>query len=334
MNATVFIAPTGPGLARATRQVDDTWTVEAVLPDLDVRSLAVDPHHPDTLLAGTQGRGLWRSTDRGASWQPHALDGQIVKSITVSRAVPGLMAAGTKPPHILLSRDGGVTWHELDAFRRIRSRRLWFSPAEAPGTAYVLGLALSPVDPDVIVVGIEAGATVASFDGGQTWTNHIPGSIRDCHSLTFHTTDGNWVYEAGGSGAGAAFSHDGGRTWQQAGEGMDRHYGWAVGADPAEPDLWYASTSPGPRKAHQAGHAEAHIYRARGGGPWQKLGGGLPDPLMDMPYALLTDPRAPGHVYAGLHGGAVWFSADHGDHWEPLPVRLPQIDRTMIALFD
>lgn len=333
MNADVFIATTGGGLGRAARGADGAWTVASLLPEVNFRSLAADPHHPGVIFAGTQGRGLWRSIDRGATWQPFALDDRTIKSVAVSPAMPGLIIVGTKPPHILISRDNGETWQALEAFHRIRSRRLWFSPAELPGTAYVQGIALSPTDPNVIIVGIEAGATVASFDQGQTWTDHIGGSIRDCHSLTFHATDGDWVYEGGGSGAGAAFSQDGGRTWRQVPSGLDRHYGWSVAADPAQPDLWYASVSPGPRKAHRAGHAEAHIYRTRGSEPWEKLSGGLPDPLMDMPYGLLTDLYAPGHVYAGLHSGDVWFSADYGDRWEKLPARLPTVERALLALF-
>jgi hypothetical protein len=53
---------------------------------------------------------------------------------------------------------------------------------------------------------------------------------------------------------------------------------------------------------------------------------------MDMPYALLTDPAAPGHLYAGLSHGEVWFSPDHGETWEQLPLNLGGIHRTLIML--
>lgn len=69
-----------------------------------------------------------------------------------------------------------------------------------------------------------------------------------------------------------------------------------------------------------------------GEGKWQRLAGGLPQPLGYMPYALITDVDAPGHVYAGLSSGAIWHSADHGDRWTLLPVTLPAISRTLIAL--
>ncbi len=113
---------------------------------------------------------------------------------------------------------------------------------------------------------------------------------------------------------------------------MDRHYGWAVAADPADPEIWYVAASPGPRQAHTPGRAEAYIYRARGSGVWERLGGGLPQPLEHMPYALITDPDGPGRLYAGLSNGDVWFSANHGDSWEQLPVNLGAIRRSMIAL--
>jgi hypothetical protein len=51
-----------------------------------------------------------------------------------------------------------------------------------------------------------------------------------------------------------------------------------------------------------------------------------------MPYALLTDPTTPGHVYAGLSNGEVWHSTDYGDTWHLLPLHLGSIARVLIAL--
>jgi hypothetical protein len=324
------MATTTRGLARALRKADGGWFVEFILTDQDVRCLAADPLNPDVIYAGTQGSGILRSNDSGKTWQPAGLSGQAIKALAVSRADPGVVYAGTRPPLVFVSRDGGANWAELNSFRRIFSRRFWFSPAEPPYTAYVQGIALSPTDPNTIVVGIEFGAVVRSEDGGVTWSGHRRRALRDCHSLTFHATDGNWVYEAGGTGAGAAISQDAGATWWQPRAGLDRHYGWACAADPAKPDVWYVSASPSAFKAHSGGGAQAHIFRSMGGGPWQKLGGGLPQPLDYMPYALLTDPAAPGHLYAGLSNGDLWHSADYGEMWQRLPLNLKNIRRMLV----
>jgi photosystem II stability/assembly factor-like uncharacterized protein len=51
-----------------------------------------------------------------------------------------------------------------------------------------------------------------------------------------------------------------------------------------------------------------------------------------MPYALLTDPAAPGHLYAGLSTGDIWHTADQGTTWTQLPLNLTAIHRTLIML--
>jgi photosystem II stability/assembly factor-like uncharacterized protein len=293
--------------------------------------LAVDPHRRGAVFAGTQGNGIVRSNDAGKTWEAAGLDGQVVKSIAVSPAQPGLVFAGTNPARVFVSRDNAQTWNELNSFQRVR-KWWWFSPAESPWTAYVQALAPSPTDPQVLMVGIELGAVVRTEDGGASWSGHRPGSLRDCHGMTFHHSDGHWVYEAGGTGGGVSLSRDGGVTWNKRKDGLDRNYGWACAADPEKPEIWYASLSPGPGKAHGSGGAEAVIFRAVGGAPWVPLRGGLPDPLDYMPYALITDPEAPGHVYAGLSNGEVWHSSNHGDEWSRLPFKFRGIHRSMVRL--
>jgi hypothetical protein len=85
-------------------------------------------------------------------------------------------------------------------------------------------------------------------------------------------------------------------------------------------------------KSHSADNAQAYIFRSMGGCPWEKLSGGLPQPLNHMPYTLLTDPDSPGHLYAGLSNGDVWHTADYGDHWQYLPFNLGAIQKTLIMI--
>jgi hypothetical protein len=279
-----------------------------------------------------------RSDDSGKTWKQIGMEQQVVKSIAVSPVNEGTVYAGTMPAFLYISQNGGSTWREIESFRRIRGRRLWFSPAEPPFKAYVQAIALSPTDPENIVVGIELGAVVQSKDGGETWSGHRKGALRDCHSMIFHSKNGDWIYEAGGTGGGVALSRDAGLTWKKAKAGLDRHYGWTCAADPEQPEVWYASISPMGSfpsmvpAAHVDGQANAYIFRSTGGAPWEKLKGGLPDPLNYMAYALLTDPQAPGHLYAGLSNGDVWFSEDYGDNWQQLSFNLPAIARTMVMV--
>jgi photosystem II stability/assembly factor-like uncharacterized protein len=165
-----------------------------------------------------------------------------------------------------------------------------------------------------------------SVDGGETWEDHRPGAQRDVHSLAWHPVARGRAYEAGGGGA--AWSSDGGRTWQPADEGRDRHYTWAVAADPDDPDCWFVSASPGPFKAHRRGDAEAFVYRRRGEASWERLDGGLPEPLDAMPYALLP---YEGRLFAGLSDGRLYASGDRGDTWAPVGLRGDQLT-SVVAL--
>lgn len=329
-NARMFITNTHPGLTRAVLQEDGIWQTTKILEDQDVRCLTQDPANEGVIFAGTQGNGILRSEDWGETWQNVGLEGMVIKSIAISAAKPGFMLAGSKPPFVYASYDGGAMWHELLGFRKVPSRPFWRSPAEPPGTAYVQSVAISPTDPDTVIAGVEFGAVIRSTDGGKTWPGHRPGALRDCHTLMFHSTDGRYAYEAGGTGVGAAISRNAGETWEQPRTGLDRHYGWAICADPADPTIAYMSAAPGPMKAHsESRSSEAHIFRLNGN-TWEKLSGGLPDPLTSMPYVLLTDPTAAGHVYAGLHNGELWFSANYGDEWQALPLHLGRIGGALI----
>jgi hypothetical protein len=173
----------------------------------------------------------------------------------------------------------------------------------------------SPHDGDVLLVGIELGGLMRSSDGGESWADHRPGAQRDVHSLTWHPRVPGRAYEA--AGGGAARSDDAGRTWQPADEGRDRHYAWSVAVDPEDPELWYVSASTGPFAAHRGHDPQARIFRRRGAEPWEALGGGLPDPLPAMPYALAA---TEGRLVAGLANGELWASGDRGDSWHRLDV--------------
>jgi photosystem II stability/assembly factor-like uncharacterized protein len=327
----IFLAPAGSGLARAEYNANGVWSVALLLENEKVSCLTAVPPHPNTLYAGTQGSGVFRSDDRGQNWRPAGLAGQIVKSLAANPRDPNVVYAGTKPPCVYISRDGGASWTELEAFRRIRGRRFWFSPAEPPDRrAYVQAIAISPTDPDVVMAGIEFGAVVRSADGGQSWSNHIKNTLRDCHDLKFHAANGNWAYEAGGTGGGAAFSRDGGVTWRKAKSGLAKHYGVACAADPKRPEVWYVSVAPNPGQAYGE-QAEAYLYRMSGGAGWQPIGW-HDHPLPQMPIALATVPDAPGHLFAGLTYGDVWHSADCGESWQKLPLNLGGVWRSMIVI--
>jgi photosystem II stability/assembly factor-like uncharacterized protein len=194
----------------------------------------------------------------------------------------------------------------------------------------VIAIALSPTDPEVLLAGIEFGAVVRSEDGGETWSRHRRGSLRDCHSLKFHHRDGHWVYEAGGTGGGASFSQDGGRSFQKAKRGLAKNYGIVCAADPEDPEVWYVCVGPSPMRAY-SDNPEIYLYRTTEGEGWQPIGWD-PHPLSRTPAALVTLRDAPGHLYAGLRNGEVRHTMDYGDTWQTLPSNLKGIHSSLLII--
>jgi photosystem II stability/assembly factor-like uncharacterized protein len=64
-----------------------------------------------------------------------------------------------------------------------------------------------------------------------------------------------------------------------------------------------------------------HIFRTHdGGATWTEIVNGLPDG--DIVNVVREDPKRRGQLYAGTER-AVHFSADDGDHWQPLRLNMP-----------
>ena len=226
-----------------------------------------------------------------------------VFSVAVGPA--GALYAGTEPSAVHVSRDGGESWTELTALQEIPSKPRWSFPPR-PWTSHVRWLAPSTHDPELLLVGIELGGVMRTSDGGATFSDHRPGAQLDCHSLAWHPTTRGRAYET--AGGGAAWSADGGETWEPADAGRDRNYCWALAVDPDDPDRWWCSASTGPRAAHGGRAAEARIYRWDDG-RWEPL----TDVLSAMPYALLA---RDGILYAGYATGELHASEDGGETWE------------------
>jgi photosystem II stability/assembly factor-like uncharacterized protein len=263
MENKIFLTCFDRGVTRAACDPAGAWTVTQAATAHKINCLTAAPSEPSHLYAGTPD-GVLYSADGGLTWQPGGMEGHIVKSLAVSPHDARTIYAGTKPARMFVSRDGGASWTELEGFRRIPNRWWWFSPAEPPDMrAYVMAIAVSPTDPHLLLAGVELGAVVRSEDGGQHWSRHRRGSLRDCHSLKFHTTR-DWVYEAGGTGGGASYSRDGGLTFRKAKEGLVKNYGIVCAADPEKPEVWYVVVAPGPGNAF-GDDPQSYLYRASGG---------------------------------------------------------------------
>lgn len=115
-----------------------------------------------TILVGTAGQGILRSSDDGATWHRLGLKEAIefdgtVRSLVVDPTNPSRILAGADVG-MCVSVDGGVRFDRVD------------SPMNGQ-TVWAIGF--SPVDPSLVFAGTGApsrGRMFRSTDGGLTWT--------------------------------------------------------------------------------------------------------------------------------------------------------------------
>jgi hypothetical protein len=171
-------------------------------------------------------------------------------------------------------------------------------------------IAPDPHRAERLLVGIELGGLMYSEDGGATFSDHRPGAQPDTHCIAWHPRSEGRAYES--AGGGAAWSRDGGLSWEAADAGRELRYCWALAVDPADPERWYVSAASGPRAAHSGESARGRLYRWEG--TWREL----PTPPDSMPYALAA---ADGELLAGMADGRILASEDDGDSWGETGVR-------------
>ena len=117
VNAKVVYAATDTGFnAGVWRSADGgaTWTQSTTgLPNhFRLNALALDPKSTSTLYVGTNGDGVYKSTDAGRTWAPtgEALRKEIVLSLAVDPGASATIYAGTMGAGVFKSTDGGVSW--------------------------------------------------------------------------------------------------------------------------------------------------------------------------------------------------------------------------------
>jgi len=178
--------------------------------------LAFHPGKPETLYAGSNSGGLWRSRNGGLLWEPLTdhLPAMSVSSVALNPANPdeiligtgwGSFAAVSLYPGVgvLRSTDGGLTWNTTS---------FSFPLASGVGT---FEMAWDPVVPGRVHLAANNGY-YRSLDGGVTWQLRRAGL---CTGLVVHPRNPDTLYAAFGGG-GIWRSFDGGETLQLLATGL------------------------------------------------------------------------------------------------------------------
>jgi hypothetical protein len=295
--------------------VDTHWTPTAPqlpgTPDRPVWSIAVSPAHPSTLLAATQGHGVLRSTDSGASWTSVIASVDSAWVVTFDAQQPLTAYAGTQTSGFYKSTDEGKTWAAQNTGLTNTDIR---AIASAPG---------------ILVAGTAQGVFY-STDGASTWQSLGLSGLSIAAVGLLPKTNGVTIFAGAdnGSGLGAylAEAQDLSGTWAIARGGFP---GDAIVAALAVGSAPSGGTAP----PVLAGTSEGLFRSDDGGATWSTVGG---LPSSDFNLALFN-PANPDQIYVGSDAdqgnGGLFRSLDRGASWSPLGTGLPPKPRvTAIGL--
>jgi len=245
-----------------------------------LRELARDPFDPKRLYAATLTE-IHVSEDGGETWKwlpSGGLDYRDIWAMAVHPTRPNEIYVGTLPAAIYVSENGGRSFRELSAFRKLPEYSKWTFPPP-PHTPHVRCITLDARVPDEILVGIEEGGVVRSRDCGETWEDisgpssamafpeyndpagilpyqmgkHEDGRVyRDVHWVMRHPVRLETLYAS--TGIGTYRTDDGGKVWEKLEYGMGRAYAIPMTNHPAAPDRIYlgaAENGPTSWKGHR-----------------------------------------------------------------------------------
>jgi photosystem II stability/assembly factor-like uncharacterized protein len=248
---------------------------------------------PDTVYAGVEDAGLFRSTDggqqwqelpglrghrSGPSWQPGA-GGMCLHTIILDPAQPGRMFAAISAAGAFRSDDAGETWRPVN--RGLRSEGIPDPDAEVGHCVH--RLAMHPSRPEVLYMQ-KHWDVMRSDDSGESW----------------HEVSGN----------------------------LPTDFGFPIDVHAHEPDTIYVVPITSDSE-HFPPEGKLRVYRSKtGGDDWEPLTNGLPQSncyVNVLRDAMAVDSLDSCGVYFGTTGGQVYVSADAGDNWVPIVRDLPAV---------
>jgi photosystem II stability/assembly factor-like uncharacterized protein len=263
--------------------------------------LVADPLVHGRAWCGTHQGGVFRSDDGGKSWKSVGLSGRLIVAVAASPVEQDAVWVGTEPSEVWLSGDAGATWEQTSRLETLASSSEWSFPPR-PDTHHVRWIACHPLEPGRLWVAIEAGALVATIDGGRTWRDRGPGGPWDTHEVAIHRNAPESLRVSAGDGYFE--SDDAGATWRSPSAGLEVGYLRSVAIDPEHPDVVVVSASSGPHSAYVAGRSDGRLYGRLTRERWERVRDGWPEPPTTIAPLLC----------AGANGGQLWAADERGVH--------------------
>lgn len=293
----------GDGLYRTT-DAGTTWTHVGLSSSERIARIVIDPRDPKTVYVAVTGtlwseseeRGLYKTTDFGATWtkvlyvDPRtgcadvAIDPKrpstLIAGMWEFKRRPWTFHSGGPGSGMYRSTNGGKTWTRI-------------TKGLPAGDLGRIAVAFSPVDPKTVYANVEADSTgfFRSTDNGVSWTRRFSGMASTIRPFYFSriVADPKVKDRVWKTGLNLHRTDDGGELWitQTPSAHSDHH---AVWVDPLDNDHVITGTDGG-------------IYESRDRGRSCRFFGNLP---LSQFYHVSVDDQRPYRVYGGLQDNGSW----------------------------
>jgi len=248
---------------------------------------------PDTVYAGVEDAGLFRTTDGGESWHE----------------VAGLRGHASGPSWA--PGAGGMCLHTI-----------LLDPAN-PKRIYVAISAAGTFRTD------DAGTTWKPINRGLH-SQYIPNpeaEVGHCvHKIAMHPSRPNTLFMQ--KHWDVMRSNDAGESWLEVSGNLPTDFGFPITVHAHEPETIYVVPIKSDSE-HYPPDGKLRVYRSRtGGSEWEALSRGLPQHdcyVNVLRGAMAVDSLDSCGLYFGTTGGQVYASVDDGDSWIPIVRDLPAV---------
>jgi photosystem II stability/assembly factor-like uncharacterized protein len=248
---------------------------------------------PDTVWAGVEDAGLFRSRDGGQSWQEMAAlrghdsgpswqpgaGGMCLHTIVLDPGDPERIFIAISAAGAFRTDDGGKTWRPIN--RGLKSQGI--------------------PDPDA-----EVGHCV--------------------HHMAIHPSRPGTLFMQ--KHWDIMRSDDAGDSWREVSGNLPSDFGFPIAVHAHEPETIYVVPIKSDSE-HFPPEGKLRVYRSRSGGnEWEALTHGLPQKdcyVNVLRDAMAVDALDSCGIYFGTTGGQVYASADSGDTWAPIVRDLPAV---------
>jgi len=248
---------------------------------------------PDTVYAGVEDAGLFRSVDGGHSWQELAglrghgtgpkwqpgAGGMCLHTILLDPNDPDRIFIAISAAGAFRTNDGGKTWKPIN--RGLRSQFLPDQDAEVGHCVH--RIALHPSQPNVLFM-------------QKHWD--------------------------------VMRSDDSGDNWHEVSGDLPTDFGFPIDVHAHEPETVYVVPIKSDSE-HYPLKGRLRVYRSKtGGNEWEALTRGLPQRncyVNVLRDSMAVDTLDSCGIYFGTTGGQVYGSADGGDTWKAIVHDLPPV---------